>query len=158
MTSNNHGWQEHADITGLLIKKLEWCVDDRGRLVEVFTNEDLDHYHFGQAYITVCNVGVVKAWHRHKKQDDIFFVVTGTAKIGLYDPEVQVAETVYAGENCPCVIQIPRGVWHGFTPVGDKPITVLNIPNQVYDHAHPDEDRLPWNATSIPFNWEVKNG
>ena len=59
--------------------------DDRGYVTEVLRSDE-DHFRkFGQAYVTACYPGVVKAWHRHGRQIDYFFAVSGTVEVGLYD-------------------------------------------------------------------------
>ena len=78
--------------------------DDRGFVTEILRSDE-DHFRkFGQAYVTACYPGVVKAWHRHVRQIDFFYAVVGTVKVGLYDdregsPTRGEYQTVMLGES-----------------------------------------------------------
>ena len=65
-------------IDGVIVKDLKVIKDDRGGLFEIIRSDE-PNFTFGQVYITQCNVGVVKAWHYHKLQTDIWIVIKGIA-------------------------------------------------------------------------------
>ena len=83
--------------------------------------------------------GAIKAWHKHEKQDDYFFVLEGDAQVGLSNGSY--TEKVFIGEHNQRVLHIPAGVWHGITPVGDKPCSLLYLITNVYNPENPDEIR-----------------
>jgi len=134
--------------------------DDRGYVTEIFRSDEEHFENFGQAYVTACYPGVVKAWHRHAAQTDHFYVVSGTMKVGLYDdrPEsptrgqYQVVILGERGDNAQLVI--PAGLWHGMMALETFTV-MLNIPDAVYNHDNPDEERVPWDA--FDDVWTVKN-
>jgi dTDP-4-dehydrorhamnose 3,5-epimerase len=129
--------------------------DERGRLTEIFKSPD-DNFGFGQAYITTCSQGVIKAWHRHKKQVDRWFCVGGAAKLGLYDEENDIQQTVILSTLIPQLVTIPAGIWHGFTPVWGTPeAAILNIPSQIYNPESPDEQRV--DPFYFNYDWSVKS-
>lgn len=150
-------------IEGVEIKKLKVIKDDRGYLMEMLRNDDPFFDVFGQVYVSVCNPGVAKAWHYHKKQTDRFVIVRGNAKVVLYDQrdgsktkgEIQ---EVLMGEKNPVLLKIPPLVVHGFTPVGKEPAYLVNCPNKVYNYKTPDEHRIPFNSKEINYNWGVERG
>ena len=150
-------------IDGVQTKKLKWLCDDRGRLMEMIRCNDDIFRGFGQVYATTVKPGVVKAWHYHKKQEDSFVPLIGQLRIGLYDArdnsatKGQVEEYLLDSAN-PCVLQIPRGIFHGFECVGDIEAMVLNVPNMPYDHEHPDEYRVDPFKNDIPFKWNATRG
>ena len=125
-------------------------LDDRG-----FSLHDIFDALPGQINYSTLNPGVVKAWHRHKHQTDYFCVVMGNAKVALHDEKTGKTETHFIGELNPKVLKIPPGIWHGYTPVGDKPCGLLYYMDRRYDPENPDEERAPWN--SFGYNWEVEN-
>ena len=134
--------------------------DDRGYVTEILRSDE-DHFaKFGQAYVTACYAGVVKAWHRHNKQIDYFYAVSGTVKVGLYDdregsPTRGEYQTVMLGEcGANAQLVIPAGIWHGLMAMHTFSM-VLNVPTEVYDHAAPDEERVAWDA--FEDIWTVEN-
>ena len=103
---------------------------------------------------------MVKAWHKHETQNDNFYVVSGTMKVGLYDdregsPTNGEYQVVMLGEKADDArLHIPAGVWHGMMAVGGFAV-MLNIPTELYDYDDPDEIRAPWDA--FDDVWTVKN-
>ena len=150
-------------IEGVKIKKLRRIVDDRGYLMEILRDDDELFIRFGQVYISACFPGIVKAWHCHRKQWDNFCVISGNAKIGLYDdrpesPTCGEVEALVIGELNPVLVQIPPMVWHGMAAVGGQTAILLNIPTEHYEYDEPDELRRPPFDPEIPFEWFTKGG
>lgn len=150
-------------IEGVRIKQLKWLKDDRGSLMEMLRCNDEIFKGFGQVYVTTCKPGVVKGWHYHKKQDDSFITLAGRVRVGLYDareasPTRGQADEHLMSPDHPFVLQIPRGVLHGFECVGDAEAMVLNVPNMPYDHEHPDEFRVDPFQNDIPLKWKATRG
>jgi len=149
-------------IDGVVVKNLKRINDDRGFLMEIFRSDWPEFQKFGQTYMTTCRPGIAKAWHYHKLQWDHFVPIRGNALIGLYDPrdgspskgilqEIEVKE----GEQ-PKFIKIPPMVYHGFTPMDDKDIWVINTPTELYNYKQPDEYRLEWDDPSIGYYWRLR--
>ena len=135
------------------VRKLTAHLDDRGRLTEIFRASN-DAHGFGQAYITTCAAGVVKAWHRHRLQVDRWYCVSGAAKVGIWDDDRRQGETIVLAADHPQLLIIPAGLFHGFTPChGHREAAILNLPSREYDPADPDEDRR--GAMAFPFQWDV---
>jgi dTDP-4-dehydrorhamnose 3,5-epimerase len=150
-------------IEGLRVARLTTRCDERGKLFEVLRSDDKLFTAFGQAYITTAYPGVVKAWHLHKKQTDNICLLSGNAKLVIYDPRKDsptrgaVAEFFLSAENR-LLIQIPSGVYHGFKNVGTEELYIINIPDRVYHPEDPDEYRLDPHTAEIPYDWARKDG
>ena len=149
-------------IKGVKVKKLRVIPDERGRLMEIFRGDDSFFTKFGQVYLTTTYPGVVKAWHFHKKQDDNVAVVKGMAKIVLYDARKKSStykgiNEFFVGEHNPCLIHIPRGVYHGFKCISEEEVLIINVPTETYNYAKPDEFRFSAHTKKIPYNWEREN-
>lgn len=150
-------------IDGVKVKDLKVIPDERGSLMEMFRSDDPDFQKFGQVYVTMVYPGIVKAWHYHKIQTDHFVCVGGMAKVVLHD--TREGSATY-GETNEFVIGylrqrmviIPPGVYHGFTPVGPEPASIVNIPTELYNYNEPDEYRLAADDPSIGYDWAPKNG
>jgi dTDP-4-dehydrorhamnose 3,5-epimerase-like enzyme len=137
------------------IRQLTAHLDERGRLTEIFRATD-DAHGFGQAYITTCAEGVVKAWHRHRLQVDRWYCVAGAAKVGIWDDAAKRGETVMLAADMPQLLVIPAGLFHGFTPChGHREAAMLNLPSREYDAANPDEERV--GPFVFPFRWDVES-
>ena len=93
-------------IDGVQIVPRRRHADDRGYVTEILRSDEEHFTAFGQAYVTACHAGVIKAWHRHSKQTDYFYVVRGTMKVGLHDDRDGSAtqgeyQVVVLGEHAP---------------------------------------------------------
>jgi len=148
-------------IDGVQIKRLTPHADERGFLMELLRSDDEIFSGFGQCYVSMNYPGIVRAWHYHKRQEDYFVVVKGMCKVGLYDmregsPTRGKAEAHYLGEHNPIMVGIPIGVVHGYKTVGTEPSLLINFPTEVYNAQEPDEYRLAWDDSSIPFSWDTE--
>lgn len=150
-------------ITDVTVKLLRLIPDERGFLMEVLRSDWPEFRRFGQAYVTACYPGIIKAWHYHTRQWDYFACVQGMAKVVLYDarPESPTHGRVnefHMGRLNPLLLTIPPLVYHGFTAEGSEPALILNLPTELYDYASPDEHRVPYNEPRIPYDWAVQHG
>lgn len=150
-------------IDGVKVKPLKLIPDERGTLAELVRRDDPMFTKFGQVYMTTAYPGVVKGWHYHKIQIDNFSCVRGMIKLVLFDDREKsptkgsVNEYFLGFRNMICV-QVPALVWHGFKCVSEEEAIIINVPNEPYLHASPDEYRKPWNDPGIPYNWDRQNG
>jgi dTDP-4-dehydrorhamnose 3,5-epimerase len=146
-------------IDGVLVKKLNRLVDERGYLMEILRNDEELFDKFGQAYVSACFPGMIKAWHCHEVQFDHFCCLQGNLKIGLFDeredsPTNGQTQTIVIGVLNPCLVRIPPYVWHGFMAAGDETAVVLNLPTETYNYEQPDELRRAPHDPEIPFIWK----
>ena len=150
-------------IDGVIIKPLKRLVDERGYLQEILRCDDEAFLKFGQVYLSVCNPGIVKAWHAHRSQTDYFCVVSGNAKVGLWDgrpesPTYKQVQSLVTGELNPTLICIPPLVWHGFAALGATPAMLLNVVTEPYHYAEPDELRRDPFDPEIGLDWTPRSG
>jgi dTDP-4-dehydrorhamnose 3,5-epimerase len=150
-------------IEGVKTKQLRVIPDQRGRLMEILRADDDLFVKFGQVYMTTTYPGIVKAWHLHKKQTDNVTCVQGTIKLAVYDPRensptYREVNEFYLGTHNPILVQLPRGVYHGWMCVSLEEAIVVNVPTEVYDREDPDEFRLDPHANDIPYDWRKRDG
>ena len=150
-------------IHGVTVKELKLIPDERGYLMEILRSDDALFQRFGQAYVTSAYPGVVKAWHYHKKQTDHFCVLSGMAKIVLYDPREDSPtrgeiNEFFSGEQARKLIVIPPLVYHGFKCIGEHSCVLLNIPTELYDYSAPDEYRADPHSGAVSYDWSRKDG
>lgn len=134
-------------------------IKEAGVLMEVVRNDEGLMQKFGQTTFTITHQGSIKGFHWHKKQDDIWFVATGRAKVVLHDlrddsPTHGETQVIYAGKDDYKVILIPIGVVHGYKVVSQEPVLMFYHTTESYDPKNPDELRIAYNDPTINFNWD----
>ena len=149
-------------IHDVVIKNLITRPDDRGYLREILRDDDNLLRSFGQTTITKTYPGVIKAFHWHKDQDDLWYVAQGMARVVLYDrrPDSgthEVTQVIYAGEDNPVLIYIPTGIAHGYQVLGNKPVLLFYHSTKSFDRENPDEERIPFDDPEIGFDWSIKH-
>jgi dTDP-4-dehydrorhamnose 3,5-epimerase len=126
-------------IEGIVVKNLVKYVDDRGWLVEIFRQDEMEEKYFPvMGYISMTAAGIVRGPHEHLDQADCFvFIGPSNFKVILWDnrktsPTYMVRQVLYAGEDAPKSILVPPGVVHAYKNVGDKQGMVVNVPNRLF--------------------------
>jgi len=66
-------------------------------------------------------------------------------------------QEVCFGEHCPRLVVVPRGLWHGWTALGEREAIILNLVSEPYDAAAPDEERLPAHGV-LAYDWSRRDG
>jgi dTDP-4-dehydrorhamnose 3,5-epimerase len=149
-------------INEVLVKKLVRHPDDRGFFMEILRDDEDLLKRFGQASMSKSYPGVIKAFHYHERQDDIWFFPVGNAQVVLYDLREDSStkgetNVFYLGEDNPLVVVIPKGVAHGYRVLGNEPACIVYFTTESYDPKNPDEKRLEWNDPVIGFDWTTKH-
>lgn len=149
-------------IEGVKIKQLVAHSDDRGFFMEILRDDDNMLSKFGQTSMSLAYPGVIKAFHWHKEQDDVWFFSSGMAQIVLYDlrpfsSTYKQTQVIFAGEQNHCLVLIPKGVAHGYKVIGDKPAVLFYHTTNSYNKNNPDEERISFDDPQIGFDWERKN-
>lgn len=149
-------------IKDVIVKKLVRHADDRGFFMEILRDDENLLKRFGQSSMSKSYPGVIKAFHYHERQDDIWFFPVGNAQVVLYDlredsPTKGETNVFYMGEDNPLVVVIPQGVAHGYRVLGNEPACIVYFTTESYDPKNPDEKRLDWNDPVIGFDWTTKH-
>ena len=106
-----------------------------------------------QVSTSVTYPGVIKAFHKHKKQTDIWYVVSGDVWAITYDEFTNTKREFFLGENSnDDILVIPPNTWHGYKVLGNKPATMLYLLDQEYDPD--DEIREKYDRYS---KWKIMN-
>ncbi len=147
-------------IKDVALKPLQVHADDRGAFAELLREDDAFFTRFGQSSYSITYPGVIKAWHWHKQQDDIWFVLSGMAQVGLYDlregsPTKGQTDVYYLGQHNRALLFIPHGVAHGYRVLGSAPVELVYFTTGVYNPQ--DELRIAWDDAAIGFDWTTRN-
>jgi len=145
--------------------------DERGFVSEVFRSdwkEFFDGKFPEQINISKSNSNVIRAWHKHNRnQTDYFIVQEGKMKICAYDGNKEsstygkLVEIEASGEKLQ-IIKIPGHLWHGTKTISDEPSITIYFLTNLYDYSNPDEERINWNDSLIidprtkkPYDWNL---
>ncbi|MFC1934337.1 dTDP-4-dehydrorhamnose 3,5-epimerase family protein [Chloroflexota bacterium] len=161
---------EYSDLPGVKVYSLRLFPDERGFFCEALRSdwkEFLGEDQIVQSNISYSNPGVIRAWHRHvREQVDYFLVLQGSVKICAYDDRVtspdtkgQLVEIVSSSHRLQ-LVRIPGIYWHGIKNVSSEPSLTVYFTTMLYDYQNPDEERRVWNDQTIidpktaePFDW-----
>ena len=150
-------------IEGVKLIPITTHSDDRGHLSEIYRTDTEYHKEFGgqinQVYIVEDPVrGTIRAFHRHQKLWDFFYVSHGSAKFALHDgredsPTCEETNTFVLGDKQRKMLVVPPGVYHGWMSLEDD-TQLLSIASHTYNQDNPDEERVPFD--SFQYDWNIK--
>lgn len=148
-------------IDGVKVKQLVRHLDDRGFFQEILRDDEGLLTRFGQASMSKTYPGVIKAFHYHEKQDDLWFFPSGNAQVVLHDlrpesPTYRQTDVFYMGEDNPILLLVPHLVAHGYRALGEEHAVIIYFTTEHYDPKDPDEKRISYDDPSIGFDWETK--
>ncbi|MEK7636750.1 MAG: dTDP-4-dehydrorhamnose 3,5-epimerase family protein [Patescibacteria group bacterium] len=149
-------------IYGVILKDLVAHHDDRGFFCEVLKEGSGKFFSIKQVSIGCAFPGVIKAFHMHKRKGECFHVISGFAKVVLHDLRVNsetrgMTDVIYLNSECHRIVYIPPGVAHGYQALGNTNLCMLYATDEPYDPKDPDETKIPFDDSSIDFDWSIKN-
>ncbi len=152
---------ERGPIDGVNVIPLRQIVDERGKVMHMLKATDPHFLRFGEIYFSCAWPGTVKAWHIHKSMTLNNAVISGRAKLVMYDlrdgsPTKGRLQEVFFGEDHYVLVQIPPGIANGYKAFGDKLVVLANCATEPHDpqeiiHIDPF-------TPDIPYDWALKNG
>lgn len=148
-------------IDGVRIIPLRQIVDERGKIMHMLKATDEHFIAFGEIYFSTAWPGAIKGWHVHRSMTVNNAVVSGRAKLVMYDlressPTRGELQEVFIGEDNYALVQIPPGIANGYKAYGDKPVILANCATEPHD---PEEiERIDPFTSDIPYDWSLRNG
>ena len=148
-------------INGVQVIKLKQINDERGKIMHMLKSTDEHFEKFGEIYFSCAWPGTIKAWHIHKSMTLNNVVISGRAKLVLYDTRKKSKtfgelNEFFIGEDNYCLVKIPPGITNGYKAFADKLVILANCATEPHD---PDEISYidPFD-NDIPYNWDLKQG
>lgn len=150
-----------CDFDGVVIRKLIRHADDRGWLVEVFRQDELNQAdHPTMSYVSMTTPGTTRGPHEHVDQTD-YFCFMGFSDFRLYLWDNRPDSSTY-GQHCRIdidtsqwvVVMVPPGVVHAYRNTGKGEGLVLNAPNRLYageGREQPVDEIRHENQPNSPF-------
>lgn len=153
------GIVKKGKIGGVLYKPLIFNCDDRGYNAELLKEGEL-FIPVKQTTWTKTHPGIIKAFHWHKHQTDLWVGFSGRARAVLYDlredsPTFEQFETFYLGEPNPILLLIPPWVAHGYQVLGNTDFEMFYHTDKIYDPKNLDEERI--DHDKLGYDWKIKN-
>jgi len=158
------GSPESAElIAGVRIQPFSLYPDDRGYFLEVHRMGRGLAAEFPatstQISAALSYPGGVKAFHFHLHQTDCWTPTKGMLQVALVDLRLGSAtfgrkNTMYVGSLRPWQVLIPPGVAHGYKVVGTDEALLVYLTDRFYNPE--DEGRIPYNDTSINYDWTTQ--
>src|SRR4051794_32926221 len=115
-------------IKGVVLRELKVFVDDRGWLVELFREDEIEsQFHPVMSYVSSTLPGVKRGPHEHVDQADFFcFIGPSNFLLRLWDNRAESATyrnvtTLRVGEDNPMAVLVPLGVVHAYKNTGNTP-------------------------------------
>ncbi len=148
-------------IDGVRVVPLLQIPDERGKIMHMLKANDPHFLGFGEIYFSTAWPGAVKAWHVHRTMTVNNAVISGRAKLVLYDlrpesPTRGQLQEIFLGEDSHALVQIPPGIANGYKAYGDKPAILANCATEPH---RPDEMwRIPPFSPEIPYDWSLRHG
>ena len=148
-------------IDGVEIVPLRQIVDERGKIMHMLKASDPHFIEFGEIYFSCAWPGAVKAWHVHTRMTVNNAVISGRAKLVLFDdrdgsPTRGEVQEIFLGEDNYVLVKIPPGIANGYKAYGDKLVILANAATIPHD---PDEMlRIDPFENDIPYDWSLAHG
>jgi dTDP-4-dehydrorhamnose 3,5-epimerase len=148
-------------IDGVKIVPLRQIPDERGKIMHMLKATDEHFVAFGEIYFSCAWPGAIKAWHIHTSMTVNNAVVSGRAKLVMYDlredsPTRGELMEVFFGEDNYVLVQIPPGIANGYKAYGDKMVILANCATE--PHRPEEMLRLPYDTPEIPYDWGLRHG
>ena len=100
----------------------------------------------GDVNVFIANPDQVTCWHKHERQTDWFFCLSGSITFRWWKAGVFHQETLAQGDEK--IVTIPPNWWHGYRS-GPNGSTVLMYLDRKYDEM--DELRMTEAESGVPF-------
>jgi len=148
-------------IDGVKIIPLLQIVDERGKIMHMLKATDPHFAGFGEIYFSCAWPGVVKAWHVHASMTVNNVVISGRAKLVMYDlremsPTHRELQEVFFGPDNYVLVQIPPGIANGYKAYGTEMTIMANCATEPHDPA--EMVRIDPFGNDIPYDWSLRHG
>lgn len=148
----------NKQIDGVVLTTLKEIKDERGSVLHMLRSDSPDFIQFGECYFSEILPGAVKAWKKHTKQIQNIAVPVGRIKLVIYDNRYKsstINNLLVLELGRPDTyfrVQIPPGVWYGFTCISASAALIVNCAN--IPHNPKESEILSYFDSLVPYSWE----
>ncbi len=148
-------------IEGVVVVPLRKIPDERGTIMHMLRSDAPHFEKFGEIYFATAYPGVIKGWHLHSRQTQNYAVVSGMAKLVLYDDRPESGtrgslEELFIGDDNYVLVKIPPRIYNGWKCIGTKPALLANCATE--PHEPGEMTRLDPFSPEIPYQWDLRHG
>lgn len=146
-----------SKIEGVVISSLKQIEDERGAVLHMLRSDSPLFSKFGEMYFSLLNLGVVKAWKRHKVMTQRIAVPLGRVRLVLFDDRPKsstkdkIEEVILGRPDRYYLVSIPPLVWYGFRGISKMPALLANCPDLPHDDN--ELEKLAVSNDYIPYDW-----
>jgi dTDP-4-dehydrorhamnose 3,5-epimerase len=157
-------------IEGVEIVELKRFADDGGSLTELGRlgaglHAAFRGFEVRQINYSEMDPGVIKAFHLHQRQTDVWFIPPGDKMLLVLvdvragSPTEKVARRLPMGDGASRLVRIPPGVAHGVKNIAATRGRIIYFVDVQFQAApgECDEGRLPWDFAGAEI-WDVVKG
>ena len=153
-------------IDGVVAAEIRRFNDEGGAMIELWRSggppPELAGFEPVQINYSTLQPGVIKAFHVHRRQTDVWFVppedrvLLLLADVREASPSQGRRLRMVLGDGRPMLVRIPPGVAHGCRNIGSGVARVLYFTDRAFsvEPASCDEGRLPWDLLGAEA-WET---
>ncbi len=150
-----------TEIEGVVSVALRELADEHGSVLHMLRSDSPDFYKFGECYFSEILPGAIKAWKLHREQTQNLAVPVGRIRLVIYDDRVssctrgnlQIQEL--GRPDFYLRVQIPPGLWYGFTCLSQTPALLANCSDIPHDPS--ESEHIPAIGSNIPYVWSRKH-
>jgi dTDP-4-dehydrorhamnose 3,5-epimerase len=164
------GYGPPPDIEGVELVDLKRFTDDAGSFTELARLEHgmaaaLPGFECRQVNYSELDPGVIKAFHLHRRQTDVWFVPPGDKMlVVLLDVRARARShgaqrRLVLGDGQSRLLRIPPGVAHGVKNLAPARGRIIYLVDMQFssDPDQTEEGRLPWDFAGADI-WDVTRG
>lgn len=139
-------------VAGIVVTPLKRVPTPGGDVLHALKRTDDGFRAFGEAYFSIANHGVVKAWKKHRSMTLNLVVPIGRVRFVFIADQDPTPRVEIIGESSYARLTVPPGLWFGFQGLAQPSSLVLNVADITHD---PDEvDRQPIDA--FDYRWDME--
>lgn len=143
---------------GVRVILLTSHLDDRGFFREV-AKKSWKVSDIRQVSVSQTKVGIIKAFHWHEHQRDVWHLLSGRILVGLHDLRKnsktfgQTISFEWDSKKAACLLVIPKKIAHGYKVLDSPSAVMLYLMDKEYNPKKSDEKRIPFDDPLVSMDW-----
>ena len=140
-----------VNVNNIRVTPLKTILVTGGDVLHAIKRTDPGYVGFGEAYFSLVDYGVTKAWKRHLRMTLNLIVPLGKVRFMFVDDEGGQREEV-VGKEIYNRLTVPPGLWFGFKGLAMPQSVLLNvgdIPHDPNEVEHKEVNELSYQLSNI---------